>query len=136
MGCTYQQKLNGCLDRGEITAQPEPLKAIAEPSMPKLPKGKKKPVSDFLGVNQGGLDFSPLAWGLVGIGYGLYSGKNLKNKLGRAVLFAFVVGVSVPLIGRVGDYILVGYKKSGSKAQPEPVRKKIDPNILAQQFKN
>ena len=126
MGCTYQQKLDGCLDRGEIGSAGH-NNAITSPSMPKLPKGYKKPVSDFLGVNQGGWDFSPLAWGLVGIGYGLYSGKNLKNKLGRAVLFAFVVGASVPVIGRIGDSIL-GYKGSSAKNKPEIVRKKIDPS--------
>ena len=104
-------------------------KELQTTEMPKLPKGNKKPVSDFLGVNQGGWDFSPLAWGLVGVGYGLYSGKNLKNKLGRAVLFAFVVGVSVPLIGRVGDSIF-GYKSV--KGKPDPVRKKIDPNFFSE----
>lgn len=134
MGCTYQQKLDGCLDRGEITSEPERIKAIADPPIPKLPKGYKKPVSDFLGVNQGGWDFSPLVYGLVGVGYGLYSGKNLKNRLGRAVLFAFVVGASVPVIGRIGDSIL-GYKGSSAKLKPEIVRKKIDPNKFANKLK-
>ena len=84
-------------------------KEVQRTGVPKLPKGNKKPVSDFLGVN------------------GLYSGKNLKYKLGRAVLFAFVVGVSVPIIGRVGDSI---FGSKSVKGKPEPVRKKIDPNIV------
>ena len=104
-------------------------KEVQTTGVPKLPKGKRKPVSDFLGVNQGGWDFSPLAWGLVGVGYGLYSGKNLKNKLGRAVLFAFAVGIGVPIIGAVGDSI---FGSKSVKGKPEPVRKKIDPNMAYQ----
>tara|TARA_B100001248_G_scaffold236996_1_gene200683 strand:+ start:349 stop:714 length:366 start_codon:yes stop_codon:yes gene_type:complete len=65
-----------------------------------------KPVSKFLGLKDGlGGMLTLLPYGLVGLGYGIYSGKTVGSKTRRGLFFGFLAIVTVPIIAKVGDNI-------------------------------
>ena len=67
----------------------------------------QKPVSKFLGLKDGlGGMLTLLPYGLIGLGYGIYSGKTVGSKTRRGLFFGFLAVVSVPIIAKFGDKLL------------------------------
>ena len=66
-----------------------------------------KPVSKFLGLKDGlGGMLTLLPYALIGLGYGIYSGKTVGSKTRRGLFFGFLAVVSVPIIAKFGDKLL------------------------------
>ena len=90
--------------KNEIILQPT---IVSDEFLEELKEEKyasQKPVSKFLGLKDGlGGMSTLLPYGLIGLGYGIYTGKTVGSKTRRGLFFGFLAVVSVPLIAKFGD---------------------------------
>ena len=100
---------------GFIENENQPMREFVE-KFNQQKYASQKPVSKFLGLKDGlGGIFSLVPYGLIGLGYGIYSGKTVGSKTRRGLFFGFLAIVTVPILANVGDSIHQYYSKKADK---------------------
>ena len=103
-------------NQNEILLRP---KIVSDEFLEELKEEKytsQKPVSKFLGLKDGlGGIFTLLPYGLIGVGYGIYTGKTVGSKTRRGLFFGFLAIVTMPILANVGDSIHQYYSKKADK---------------------